>query len=80
LKVSGTLSGSFSLSRQESKAKSTRTKENGISAPDDSEHRTVVAKDRARQGVTGHHVRYVLGFGLAAVIVAFAVIYFAYFG
>jgi hypothetical protein len=28
----------------------------------------------ARQGVTGHNVRYVLGFGLAAVIIAFAVI------
>ncbi len=33
----------------------------------------------ARQGVTGHNVRYVLGFGLAAVIVAFAVILFSYF-
>ena len=33
----------------------------------------------ARQGVTGHNVRYVLGFGLTAVIVAFAVIFFFYF-
>jgi hypothetical protein len=33
----------------------------------------------ARQGVTGHNVRHVLGFGLAAVIVAFAVILFFYF-
>jgi hypothetical protein len=40
----------------------------------------VVTKDRARQGVTGHHVRYVLGFGLAAVVIAFAVIYLVYFG
>ena len=30
---------------------------------------------RARQSVTGHHVRYVLGFGLAAVVVAFVVAY-----
>lgn len=30
----------------------------------------------ARQGVTGHNVRYVLGFGLAGVIIAFAVILF----
>jgi hypothetical protein len=30
---------------------------------------------RARQGVTGHNVRYVLGFGIAAVIVAFIVVY-----
>jgi hypothetical protein len=26
------------------------------------------------RGVTGHNVRYVLGFGLAAVIIAFAII------
>ena len=55
-------------------------KESPISASDDSEHPIVVEKDRARQGVTGHHVRYVLGFGLAAIVVVFAVIYFAYFG
>jgi hypothetical protein len=35
--------------------------------------------DNARQGVTGHNVRYVLGFGLAGVIVLFAVIYVSYF-
>jgi hypothetical protein len=40
----------------------------------------VVEKDRARQGVTGHHVRYVLGFAIVAIVVVFAVIYFAYFG
>jgi hypothetical protein len=44
------------------------------------EHRTVVSKTEARQGVTGHNVRYVLGFGLAAIIIAFAAIYFIYFG
>jgi hypothetical protein len=44
------------------------------------EHRPVVSKTEARQGVTGHNVRYVLGFGLTAIIVAFAVIYFAHFG
>ncbi len=33
---------------------------------------------KARQGVTGHHVRHVLGFGLAAVIIAFAIIYIIY--
>ena len=31
-----------------------------------------------RQGVTGHNVRYVLGFGLAGVVTAFALV--AYFG
>jgi len=40
----------------------------------------VVPTPRARQGVTGHNVRYVLGFGLAAVIVGFMVVYWAYFG
>jgi hypothetical protein len=36
----------------------------------------VVDEVDARQGVTGHNVRYWLGFGLAAVIIAFAVILF----
>jgi hypothetical protein len=34
-----------------------------------------ISKVQARQGVTGHNVRYVLWFGLAAIIVAFAAIY-----
>ena len=44
------------------------------------EERTVVPTTKARQGVTGNNVRYVLGFGLAAVVIAFAVIFFIYFG
>ncbi|HTP91838.1 MAG TPA: hypothetical protein VMJ52_08895 [Xanthobacteraceae bacterium] len=44
------------------------------------EPRTVVPTDRARQGVTGHNVRYVLGIGLAAVVIAFLALYLAYFG
>jgi hypothetical protein len=40
----------------------------------------VLPKVEARQGVTGHNVRYVLGFGVVAIIIAFAVIYFVYFG
>jgi hypothetical protein len=39
-----------------------------------------VKPNEARQGVTGHNVRYVLGFGTGGVIVLFAVIYFLYFG
>jgi hypothetical protein len=35
---------------------------------------------RARQGVTGHNVRYVLGFGLVGVIVAFLIVYLIFFG
>jgi uncharacterized membrane protein len=39
-----------------------------------------ISEDDVRAGVTGHHVRYVLAFGLAGVVVAFAVIgvYFGY--
>jgi hypothetical protein len=33
----------------------------------------------ARQGVTGHNVRYVLIGGITLVVIAFAVIYFAFF-
>jgi len=39
---------------------------------EDLEPETVVATDRARQGVTGHGVRYVLAFGLLGIIFAFA--------
>jgi len=34
----------------------------------------------ARQGVTGHNVRYVLTIGTVGIFVLFAIIYFAYFG
>jgi hypothetical protein len=30
-----------------------------------------ISKNRARGGVTGHHMRYVLAFGLAGIIIAF---------
>jgi hypothetical protein len=53
--------------------------ENSMSASHDSEHRTVVSTEEAREGVTGHNVRYVLGIGLVAVIVAFAIVYAVYF-
>ncbi len=39
----------------------------------------MVPTQQARQGVTGHNMRYVLGIGMAAVIVAFAVLYVIYF-
>jgi hypothetical protein len=37
---------------------------------------TVLTTDQARQGVTGHNVRYVLGFGLAGAAISVAVIGF----
>jgi hypoxia induced protein len=40
----------------------------------------VISGNKARAGVTGHHVRYVLAFGLAGAIIAFVVVelYFYY--
>jgi hypothetical protein len=38
----------------------------------------VVANIPERQGVTGHNVRYVLLFGIAGVVVAFAIILVGY--
>jgi len=46
---------------------------------DASPGRPVKTATEARQGVTGHNVRYVLGFGVLAIIVAFAVVYGYYF-
>jgi hypothetical protein len=37
--------------------------------------RVVKSATEARAGITGQHVRYVLGFGTAAVIALFVVIY-----
>jgi len=33
---------------------------------------------QARQGVTGHNVRYVLGYGIVGVVIAFVIIYLIY--
>jgi hypothetical protein len=43
------------------------------------DHRTVLPGVRARQGVTGHRVRYVLGFGLAGAILVLAIAHIVYF-
>ena len=39
----------------------------------------VISGVRARQGVTGHNVRYILVFGLASAIIALAALYLFYF-
>jgi hypothetical protein len=44
------------------------------------EQRPVVPKVEARQGVTGHNVRYVLGFSVVVLVIAFVVIWLVYFG
>ena len=43
-------------------------------------NRIVEAPTEARASETGQGVRYVLGIGLVAVIVAFAIVYLVYFG
>ena len=43
------------------------------------QRRTIVPTTRARQAVGGHNARYVLVFGLAAVIGVFVAIYLIYF-
>jgi hypothetical protein len=43
--------------------------------PDELSDDSSAATNRARQGVTGHNVRYVLLLGLAGVIIAFIIVY-----
>jgi len=38
---------------------------------------TILTTDEARQGVTGHNVRFVLGLGIAGAVIGFMVIGFA---
>jgi hypothetical protein len=42
-------------------------------------HTPVLSEQSARQGATGQNVRYVLGFGLAAIVIVFLVIWLVYF-
>ena len=49
------------------------------SSSEDPERRPVISTRQARQGVTGHNVRLVLGFSLAAIVVVFAIIWMIYF-
>jgi hypothetical protein len=42
-------------------------------------HSPVVSAEDAREGAVGHNVRYVLGAGVVAIVIAFIVIYAVYF-
>jgi hypothetical protein len=53
-------------------------REDQLSNPD-AERPIVMSGVRARQGVTGHNLRNVLGFGLAAAIIALTLLYLFYF-
>lgn len=44
----------------------------GITHTDHDDRQILISDEEARGGVTGHNVRYVLGFGLTGVILAFA--------
>jgi len=44
------------------------------------EQRPVIPARQARGGVTGHNVRLVLGFSLAAIVIVLAIIWIVYFG
>lgn len=47
--------------------------------PEQHGSQTVETRAEARQGVTGHNVRYVLAISLVSVIVLFAIVYYAFF-
>jgi len=46
---------------------------------DGPQQRPVVRGREARQGITGHNVRYVLGFGLAIAVAVLAIVWYLYF-
>jgi hypothetical protein len=50
-----------------------------MSSSEDLKRRPAIPARQARQGVTGHNVRFVLGFSIAAVVIVFAIIWIVYF-
>ncbi len=69
----------FKPATQRSRMSISSSQDRPVSEQRESEQRIVVSTQQARQGVTGHNVRYVLGIGVAAVIVAFVMLYALYF-
>jgi hypothetical protein len=61
------------------KSNQRRNKGNVMSSSHRPEPRPVIPARLARGGVTGHNVRFVLGFSIAAVVIVFAIIWFVYF-
>ncbi len=56
-----------------------RNKDNAMSSPQSPERLAVIPARQARGAVTGHNVRLVLGFSIAAVVVVFTIIWIVYF-
>lgn len=54
-------------------------KHDGRTMPQVQDNRIVETRTEARQGETGHNVRFVLGAGVIAVVVLFAIVYIAFF-
>ena len=50
-----------------------------MSSSGDPERVRLYRRARLDRGVTGHNVRLVLGFSIAAVVIAFAIIWMVYF-
>ena len=50
-----------------------------MSSSEGPELRPVVPTRQARQGVTGHNVRFVLGFSVATAVIMFVIIWLVYF-
>jgi hypothetical protein len=48
--------------------------------PDSKDPEILLSTDKARSGVTGHNVRYVLGFGLGGAILVFIIVLLKYGG
>jgi len=46
---------------------------------EEAERPIVLSETRARQGITGHNVRYVLAFGLAGALIVLVVVYLFHF-
>jgi hypothetical protein len=69
------LSGASDASRGESFVVATEDRVNVETRRHETDGAEVVNTTRARQGVTGHNVRYVLTFGIAGVVILFALAY-----
>jgi hypothetical protein len=71
--------GDRSKPLQEESKHAIGNQESAMSSSEGPTPRQVVPAQQARQGVTGHNVRRVLGFSIAAVIIIFAIIWIVYF-
>jgi hypothetical protein len=71
--------GQSRIAVEQNNPKPSDNRETIMSSSDGPAQRPAVPARQARQGVTGHNVRYVLGFSIAAVIIVFGIIWLIYF-